>query len=322
MRVVGSPAILIAVGVFVHAGCASHRAPSPADRFFLHKHVKSAEQKPEAPPSPSLEEAIGKIRHLMATARPEPRSMPPTLEQTDPVLAATLSALSKAISDQNLYEVGAAYHRRGLIDQACRYYNRALGLNPRHAPSHEALARAWRDWGMPQLGLGDAYRAIYYAPASASARNTLGTLLHGIGQRQEARAAYKMALALDRSAAYAFNNLCYLSFVEGNASQAINECRSALQLDPALAPAHNNLALTYAAIGRLDLARKEFAEAGGETHAAYNMGIVLMAQSRYSEAAGEFETARLADPSLGDAVRRARDARLLARKEHSVGGEE
>ena len=74
--------------------------------------------------------------------------------------------------------------------------------------------------------------------------------------------------------------------------------------------------------GRLDLARKEFAEAGGETHAAYNMGIVLMAQSRYSEAAGEFETARFADPSLGDAVRRARDARLLARKEHSVGGEE
>ncbi len=130
-----------------------------------------------------------------------------------------------------------------------------------------------------------------------------------------------MAIGLDRSAAYAFNNLCYLSFVEGNASQAINECRSALQLDPALAPAHNNLALTYAAIGRLDLARKEFAEAGGETHAWYNLGIVLMAQSRYSEAAGEFETAR-ADPSLGDAVRRARDARLLARKEHSVGGEE
>ena len=322
MRLVGSPAIVVAVGVLIHAGCASHRAPSPADRFFLHKNVKHAEEKPEAPPSPSLEEAIGKIRQLMAAARPEPKTAPPTLEQTDPVLAAALSELSKAMSDQNLYEVGAAYHRRGLIDQATRFYNRALGLNPRHAPSHEGLARAWRDWGMPQLGLGDAYRAIYYAPASASARNTLGTLLHGIGRRRDARAAYNLALALDRGAAYALNNLCYLSFVEGNASQAINECRSALQLDPALAPAHNNLALTYAAIGRLDLARTEFAKAGGATNAAYNMGIVLMAQSRYLEAVGEFETARLADPSLGEAVRRAKDARLLAQKEHSVGGEE
>jgi Flp pilus assembly protein TadD len=312
----------LAVGVLVCAGCASHRTPSPADRFFLHKNSKTTVQAADEPPSPSLEETIAKVRHLMASARPEARTPTPTLEERDPVLAAALAELSKSMSEETLYDVGAAYHRHGLLDQACRYYNRALGLNPRHAPSHEGLARAWRDWGMPQLGLGDVYRAIYYAPTSASARNTLGTLLHGIGRRREARAAYQQAIRLDPSAGYAFNNLCYLSFVEGKASQAIAECGTALRIDPTLAVAHNNLALTYAAVGRLDLAEGEFAAAGDASNAAYNMGIVLMAQSRYSEAATRFESARFASPRPFDTDRRVHDAHQLAEPGRTARGEQ
>ena len=322
MRVVARHALVVAVGVLLHAGCAHHRTPSPADRFFLHKNARRTVQAPDAPPAPSLEESIGKIRQLMAAARPTPKAQAVTLEQRDPVLAAALKRLSEFTSDENLCDVGAAYHRAGLIDQAYAYYTRALALNPRHAPSHEALARAWRDWGLPHLGLGDAHRAIYYAPRSASARNTLGTILHAIGRREDARVAYKTAIVLDAEAGYAFNNLCYLSFAEGNASQAIDECRTALRLDPTLSAAHNNLALTYAAIGRLDLARREFAEAGGHTNPAYNMGIVFLAQSRYLEAASEFETAQHTGPRLVDAERRARDARQLAHAERAAGGEQ
>jgi Flp pilus assembly protein TadD len=321
MRGVPSCILLVAVGVCLHAGCASHRAPSPADRFFLHKNARRSAPAPEAPPAPSLEETIGKIRQLMAAAHPEPKAMSATLEQRDPVLAAALKRLLVLTSDETLYDVGAAYHRAGLIDQAYQYYMRALKMNARHAASHEALARVWRDWGQPHLGLGDAHRAIYYAPDSASARNTLGTLLQAIGRREDARRAYKMAILLDAGAGYAFNNLCYLSFTEGNASQAIDECRAALRLDPALSAAHNNLALTFAAIGRLDLARREFAEAGGQTNAAYNMGIVYLAQSRYLDAANEFDTAQHTGPGLVDAERRARDARQLA-EQHASGGEQ
>ena len=316
MRGVAS-VLLIAVGVSLHAGCA-HRRPGPADRFFLHKEARRTAEKAE-PPSPSLEESMAKIRHLMATARPEPKPAVRTLEETDPVLSAALKTLAAATTAENLYEVGAAYHRRGLLDQAHGYYMRAIRLNPRYADAHEGVARLWRDWGFPQLGLGDAHRAIYYAPASASARNTLGTLLHAVGLRQAAREAYREAISLDHEAGYAFNNLCYLSFVEGKASQAIAECQSAVRLDPTLSAAHNNLALTYAAIGRLDLARREFGAAGSATSAAYNMGVVYLASKKFLEAADEFDAARTATPQLVDAERRARDARRLAASERRAG---
>jgi Tfp pilus assembly protein PilF len=110
--------------------------------------------------------------------------------------------------------------------------------------------------------------------------------------------------------------------VEGKASQAIEECGTALRIDPTLAVAHNNLALTYAAVGRLDLAEGEFAKAGDTGNAAYNMGIVLMAQSRYSEAATQFESARFASPRPFDTDRRVHDALLLAEPGRTARGEQ
>ena len=96
---------------------------------------------------------------------------------------------------------------------------------------------------------------------------------------------------LDPAAAYAFNNLCYLSFLEGNANRAMSECQTALRLDPSLTAARNNLALTYAAAGRSDLARIEFARAGVPAATAYNMGMIHLAQADFDTAARDFETA-------------------------------
>jgi len=42
-----------------------------------------------------------------------------------------------------------------------------------------------------------------------------------MGRGEEARRAYERALALDPRAAYALNNLCYLSFQEGEIATAL-----------------------------------------------------------------------------------------------------
>src|SRR5262245_41315840 len=118
MRSVFTRILLLAVGVLMHAGCTSHRAPSLADRFFLHRSSKPDTGTLEEPESPSLEEAIGKVRQLMANARPEARQQSPTIEATDAALAEALRKLSAAQTDDRLYDVGAAYHRLGLLDQA------------------------------------------------------------------------------------------------------------------------------------------------------------------------------------------------------------
>ena len=84
-----------------------------------------------------------------------------------------------------------------MLDAAYRNFNRAIALNPRDAAAYEGLARVWRDWGLPALALGDAHRATYYAPQSASARNTYGTVMQALGRYDDARAAYELASRLD-----------------------------------------------------------------------------------------------------------------------------
>jgi len=309
-RVVSS--VVLVAGLLVSAACAHHRPASPADRFFLHKEARTvAPAADESTRQASAEETV-KLRELMASARPAPRESTPTLETSDPALAAALKDLSIASTPETLYAVGAAYHRRGLLDQAFTYYSQSQHLAPHRPQTHEALARLWRDGGMAHLGLVEVHRAIYYSPSWAAAHNTLGTLLQAVGLREDARSEYEKAIQLDDHAAYAFNNLCYLSFVEGKTELAMIQCQSALYLDPRLSAAHNNLGLIYAAVGRLDLARGEFELAGPSAYASYNMGIVYLSQNRYSDAAGEFDAADDSHAGLFDAARRARDARQHA----------
>ena len=314
MRFVLTRALVIAAGASMLAGCAHHRAPSPADRFLLHKEARRTTNKtPEQEASSrATEQTLAEARRLMAAAKPKPKEPVSTLETTDP------GSGSRTEGPDHPANGGWAVRGRGRLPSTrahrpgLPYYSQSLQVDQRHAQTHDALARVWRDWGLPQLGLANAHRAIHYAPTSAAARNTLGTLLHALGLRDDARRAYRTAILLDPKAGYAFNNLCYLSFVEGKSDLAISECRTALTIDPRSHAAHNNLALIYAAIGRGDLARSEFAAGGGAASAAYNMGIVYLAQNRYADAADEFDQARIAPLQVVDAERRARDARHMA----------
>ena len=90
--------------------------------------------------------------------------------------------------------MAAAYRQAGVRDKAYDYLSEGLRHDPTDAALHDALARAWRDWGFPDRGLTAAHRAVYYAPRSAEARNTLGTVLWALGQRAEARRRSKQAV--------------------------------------------------------------------------------------------------------------------------------
>jgi tetratricopeptide (TPR) repeat protein len=309
---------MIAAGVLMHAGCA-RPVSHGLDRFLIQRNAAPPTRRQE-PPSPSLEESIAKIRKLMAEAHPEPKgNTPPMLEARDPLLKDALDAFAASPTAGNAVTLASVYHRYALFDRAYSYYSRALRLDPKSADAYEGLARVWRDWRLPHLGLGDAVRATYYAPTSASAQNTLGTILLALGRRKEARSAFVAALKRDDKAAYAMNNLCYLSFLDRDVPRAIGWCQQAIRIDPALAAAHNNLGLTYASLGFTDFADEEFTRAGGSAAAAYNMGIVYLARRQYAQAADQFDRVVGADPAVADAAARAREARRLARVRLDIG---
>lgn len=187
--------------------------------------------------------ASHRITPAAATARPASattRSTLSTVETQDAQLARALLGLEIHRTPDAEDRVALRYLELGILDLASDHFTRAAELNPRDAIAYEGLARIWRDWRFPNLGLGDAVRAVYYAPGWPAAHNTLGTILTALGRAAEARRAYERALALDPQAAYVFSNLCYLSLLDGQPTKALAECRAALAIDPDLRAAREN----------------------------------------------------------------------------------
>jgi Flp pilus assembly protein TadD len=300
------------VAAVVLTGCAARERSSFATRFVKPGEPTTTYDEPGAAlPQQSLDDYGRRLRSLQSMPRTK-ATLLPTIESRDPLLRSALHALAVEESAENHRMVAAAYRSAGVLDYAYRHYQRALRLDHCDSASHEGLARLWREWKRPELALGDVYRAIHCRPHSASAYNTLGTILLALDQRTNARHAFEFALRLDGGAAFALNNLCYLSLVEGNGAGAQRECERALTLEPALAAARTNLALAHAIQG--DVAGAEWRLLSGPDQAAgqYNVGILRMSLGRYSDAADAFELASRAEPGLADAARRAVQARAFA----------
>jgi tetratricopeptide (TPR) repeat protein len=153
-----------------------------------------------------------------------------TLEATSPALQRALLALTLQPTTQRYLDVASAYRQVGVRDRAFDYLSEGVRNDPTSAALHDAIARAWRDWGLPDRGLTAAHRAVYYAPESAEARNTLGTVLWALGQRQQARQAFEDAVALQPGAWYAVRNLCEVAMADGRTKDATMLCRRAAAL--------------------------------------------------------------------------------------------
>ncbi|MGH9370649.1 MAG: tetratricopeptide repeat protein [Vicinamibacterales bacterium] len=307
LRTTGPGAVVLAFCVLTVA-CASTPRPSVLSHLAI-RPAPSGAPAPDAGygpvPDDSLETVTAKIRHLSSTARPRPKVSGVTIEGTDARLAAALMTLATVPGAASHRLVAEEYMRVGVLDAAHNHFRKALALNRRDAAAHDGLARIWRAWGLPGLGLGDAQRAVYFMPQSAAAHNTLGTILQALGSWKDARQAYSHALSLATEAPYALNNLCYLTLLEKRTEHALPLCLRAVHADPASVAARHNLALAYAAQGRMDLAERELARASPPTTAAYNLGIINLAQREPGKALVAFDRACRTEPRIAAACTRA-----------------
>jgi tetratricopeptide (TPR) repeat protein len=151
--------------------------------------------------------------HARPAIRPAHRAQTLTarIETQDTALANALLALAMIPSAEHHRAVADEYHRLRILDTAFDHLTAAVAIDQGDAAAYDARARIWRDWGFPDLGMGDAARAIYYAPRSPAAYNTRGTLFAALGWHEEARREFEAALALDSTATYARENLRYLN---------------------------------------------------------------------------------------------------------------
>ena len=89
-------------------------------------------------------------------------------------------------------------------------------------------------------------------PADAAAFNKRGVRRIREGRRDEARADFEAALALDSRCAPALMNLGNLAFEGGDAAEAVRMYESAIEADPEYPLVHANLASAYKKLGRYD----------------------------------------------------------------------
>jgi tetratricopeptide (TPR) repeat protein len=239
------PTLLFVFAAFTVAGCAAHHGSGIADRFVREGNPSvhwGEERDANGAPEDSLAIYMEKIRQLSLAIRPLSSGTAGTVEASNPDLAGALAREAAAPSAETHRAVGEIYRKLGLLDSAYAHFARAIKADGRNAATYEQMARLWRDWGFPHIGLGDAYRAVYWAPRSPSAQNTLGTLLQALDQPAEAVVAYRRALALAPDAPYALNNVCSALLAMRQPKEALAACQRAVQLDPTLVVAQRNLA--------------------------------------------------------------------------------
>lgn len=228
------------------------------------------------------------------------------LEQARRTLALAIAQHAAAKTLDTERRLAEAYLAADVADQALDHFSAALRLDPHDVRSLEGTARIWRDWGYLESALPPAYRAVFWGPDSASARNTLGTVLLRAGALDAAAAQFTRARELEPASAVPINNLCYLELQRGRAEAAVPLCRAAVDLHPASQIMRNNLALALVRRGAFAEARDVSGDSLEPALAAYNEGVVWLAERDPRRAVEAFGRSRRADPSFRPAIRTLR----------------
>jgi len=222
--------LALAIGL-VGPGCAGRQNPRMP---FINGKVPDYEATYRAlsePPEESRRAFVARVRRLAAAGAPS-RPRPESIESLNPALKDSLARLTLGPTPENHVRVAIEYRFLGIVDQAFDHLDAALRMKRAFAPALDVSARLWRDGGFLREALVLAHRAVYAAPRSAPARNTLGTVLQALGQRDEAHRAYGAAMALDPAAGWARDNYCATLDADDDAACEVTRPRAAVPFTP------------------------------------------------------------------------------------------
>jgi type IV pilus assembly protein PilF len=143
------------------------------------------------------------------------------------------SRLKPDYSDAYNY-LGFVYFRDGKVDEAIKYYHKALGnelyLNPQDAHLNLGVAYLSRkEYHKAMLHLEEAIRLV---PDFTAAYNNLGKAYEGLGQYDRARVMYERAVEFNPRYADAYLNLGKLLYRSGDRKKAKSNFIQVIRLAP------------------------------------------------------------------------------------------
>jgi Tfp pilus assembly protein PilF len=155
---------------------------------------------------------------------------------------------------------------------------------------------------------------VVLTPARAEVHDTLATALRGLGQCEEAEAAFRRALQIEPSAAR-YTNLGNLLADRGRNDDAERCYRQAVECEPGFALAHHGLAAQLHRRGEIAAAIASYRTATrldpGRAAVWDHLGVALRAVGRSAEAIDAFHRAVAVDPDFAEAYRQLAECGAL-----------
>lgn len=179
--------------------------------------------------------------------------------------ASTQNKLDKARAKdpQYQYNLGLFYLNNNNIDEAIKYFNRSLSLDPKNHLAWNALGLAQSMKGNFEASIQAFSKALEANSQFTEARNNRGTIYFELGQYDKAEAEYRQAL-LDpnyTSRELPYYNLARLFFVQEKYDEAYDNVQKAIQVKNRFAMAHNLRGLILEKTGDLEEAVVAFEQA-------------------------------------------------------------
>jgi tetratricopeptide (TPR) repeat protein len=166
---------------------------------------------------------------------------------------------------QYQYEKGVVALNYGLMDEAIRYGNLAVSLDPKHYGGHALLGNAYYKKGDIAQAAMEFEKALALKPESAEAHFNLGLALFDMGSMDRAESEFKQAGAIKEDAVTSYY-LARVYYNQKRFDQALEEVQRSIKKNP-------------------------------KAPGAYNLkGVVLNQLGRYAEAAGSFEAGLVLSP--------------------------
>lgn len=264
----------------------SRSEPSGDDRHTL---VRALEASPD---DPALLLRLGYLD--LSAGRPG---------QAEDALRKALEAEPSADACEGL---GAALNLQGRFEEALRYLQQAVALEPGRAGAWNSAGEALGNLGRPQAAAEAFSSAIRARPEFAPAHFNLGLALRSLGQAGPAMEALRRAIHLQPRFPEALHALGRMLHSAGNYPAAIDCFRGLTELrdhDPA---AHTSLGAACQMLGDLETARQcyeravELAPDYPDAHS--NLGTVYQGLRQMEEAEHSFRRALAIDPAHEDAL--------------------
>ena len=196
---------------------------------------------------------------------------------------------------QEAVEQGDRLFSKGQMDEAGRYYQQAVELDPDLAQAHSKLGATHAALERFDEALPHFEQALKLAPDHFEAQIGLALSLGELGRFLAAEESYKKALAIRPDFGAIYYSLGYLYHQQGLYAEAAAQYEEAVRLVPTFLQARANLGRVYHLQHRLGEAIAEYqrtlADHPDEGKVYAHLGESYMALSQYAEARAAYRRA-------------------------------